>query len=441
MTALAWGVTGCSPQLPASAPTIPHSVRSDAAGGLDASFGTAGVAHLFFKGGVYTNALAVQADGRILIAGTYFRGRRGDDFFVARMMPDGQPDPSFGEHGAVMRDFGGNEEATAVAVQADGKILVAGTRLDSRRSQNFTVLRLLENGQVDESFGARGVATSTFYGSFNRAYGMRVQADGKIVVAGYAMPGRSSHFAVVRFTPEGELDVSFGRYGQVTTDFSESLAMARDLSADVAYGLELDEEGRIVLAGLANSSGEAADGFAMVRYLENGRLDRSFGRRGMVFHRLGDGNVARAVTIQTDGKMVLAGVCDKRIAVARYTDIGEIDEKFGDGGVIREAPASVAGGSDMARAVVSGETGEIYVASTLKGGLEVSLRKYGALGKPDPCFGDLTCQRGGEVRPTGSFLTQVGKDHGIALVRQPDDGRVLVAISSDDGFTVHRYHP
>ncbi len=161
-------------------------------GGVDTSFGV-GTGHS--EGGTTelprgANAVAVQPDGKILVAGP-----GGGNFGVARVKTDGFYDPTFGPgaNGQVSVDFGGTDVANAMALQPDGKILVAGTDGDG-----FAVARLLPNGTLDPSFGTGGRATVNFTG-VDVARGMALQPDGKIVLVGETGPaGGTTDYAVTR---------------------------------------------------------------------------------------------------------------------------------------------------------------------------------------------------------------------------------------------------
>src|SRR4029450_2106701 len=163
-------------------------------GSLDTSFGTGGIVTTIFPGdGSYAFALALQPDGKIIAAGTDFvdfnPGDMSDtDFALARYNPDGSLDTTFGNGGTVTTDFFGTEDDVfSVLIQPDGKIVAVGSANDPANFYDFAAVRYLSNGTLDTTFGAGG-KVSTDFGDrgFDRAHSAALQADGKIVAAGFA---------------------------------------------------------------------------------------------------------------------------------------------------------------------------------------------------------------------------------------------------------------
>jgi uncharacterized delta-60 repeat protein len=188
--------------------------------------------------------------------------------------------------------------------------VVAGSSDASGRSA-FALARYLPNGALDPSFGGDGRVRSDF-GSY--ALAVALQPDGKIVVAGWSSTASGGGaFALARYLPNGTLDVTFSDAGTVRTNFGSG-------SEDQAFALAIQPNGKIVVAGVSDSS----DGFALARYLSNGTLDPSFSGDGKVRTPFGSGSrdEARALAIQPDGKIVVAGVSTASgtndFALARY---------------------------------------------------------------------------------------------------------------------------
>ncbi len=212
-------------------------------------------------------------------------------------MPDGSLDPTFSTDGKVTTDFaGGFDEAFAVALQPDGKIVAAGGAVVGSSPFDFALTRYNPDGSLDPTFGTDGKATTDFGGT-DEALAMALQPDGKIVAAGQAFTGSSPDFAVdfavARYNPDGSLDSTFGTGGKVTTDFA---------GFDAARAVALQPNGKIVAAG-----GSSFD-FAVARYKKHGSLDPSFGPGGKVTTDFASStDVARAVALQPDGKIVAAG--------------------------------------------------------------------------------------------------------------------------------------
>ncbi|RNL73939.1 hypothetical protein EBF04_29975 [Streptomyces sp. I6] len=202
----------------------------------------------------------LQADGKIVAAGFSTAGGTSD-FALARYDTNGTLDAAFGTGGLVTTDFGPGsfDQASGVAVQADGKIVAAGLS-DTGGLGDFALARYNTNGTLDAAFGTGGLVTTDFGGSTDQAFGVVLQADGKIVAAGSSTTGGTDDFALARYDTNGTLDATFGTGGLVTTDFGPG-------SFDQAFGVAVQADGKIVAAGLSDTGG--TDDFALARY-ENG---------------------------------------------------------------------------------------------------------------------------------------------------------------------------
>jgi len=227
-------------------------------GTLDTTFGSGGLAIIDFNNsgdGVF--GLALQPDGKIVAAGRS-RGSGGiDNFAAARLNPNGSLDTSFGTGGRVRTDFFGDEDfGYAVVLQPDGKIVLAGQARTPPNNFNFGLLRYNSNGTLDTTFGTGGKAVVDFDGTSEAAYAVKLQQNGKIVVAGL-QGGISTGFGVARLQSNGSLDAAFGSGGKVTTFFD---------GRDVARSLLIQADGKIVAAGTARGGGNIGK-FALARYL------------------------------------------------------------------------------------------------------------------------------------------------------------------------------
>jgi uncharacterized delta-60 repeat protein len=241
-------------------------------GTLDPSFGGDGMVTTSFLIGDGALAMAVQADGRIVVAGF-----TDIDFAVARYNADGSLDPSFSSDGKVMTDFGISlDHATAIALQEDGRIVVAGrTQPYSAYDSDIALARYNADGSLDSSFGGDGLVVTDLDDNNEMAADVAVQADGRIVVAGHRgwpgpVPGED--FLLVRYNADGSLDPSFGNGGLVVTDF--------DGDNETAEAIALLADGRMVAAG--KTIPESGSEFALARYHADGTLDASFGSGGKV---------------------------------------------------------------------------------------------------------------------------------------------------------------
>ena len=189
--------------------------RYNVDGFLDPTFGARGRVTTNFGPYGVGNAVALQRDKKIVVAGSAAVAR-GLNFAVARYNADGSLDLTFGTKGKVTTSFGGGtfDRGNAMVLQKDGKIVVAGTTAGTR-GLNFAVARYNTNGSLDTGFGTGGKVTTSFYKA-DRGYAVALQKDGKIVVAGTS----DSNFAVARYNVDGSLDMKFGREGKGITRFT-----------------------------------------------------------------------------------------------------------------------------------------------------------------------------------------------------------------------------
>jgi uncharacterized delta-60 repeat protein len=233
----------------------PSAARA-APGILDSAFGTGGKVTTDF-GGPYdwANALVVQPDGKLVAAGA-----SGDNFALARYNANGTLDSAFGAGGKVTTDFGGFDEANALVVQPDGKLVAAGAS-SAAGTYDFALVRYNANGSLDSTFGAGGrVITDFFSRPDDVATALVVQPDGKLVAAGYSLADAGYDFALARYNPNGTLDSAFGAGGQAITDFGGP--------DDAATALVLQSDGKLVAAGYTQAAG--GYDFALARYQGDG---------------------------------------------------------------------------------------------------------------------------------------------------------------------------
>ncbi|MEH1822030.1 MAG: putative Ig domain-containing protein, partial [Nostoc sp.] len=288
-------------------------VRYNSDGTLDTSFNTTGkVTTDFNNDDDYGYSVTVQADGKILVAGTSYNGTN-NDFAIVRYNSNGTLDTSFNTTGKVTTDFNSNSDSgKSITVQADGKILVAGTSYNGTNS-DFAIVRYNSNGTLDTSFNTTGKVTTDFNNNDDYGYSITVQADGKILVAGISYNGTNSDFAIVRYNSNGTLDTSFNTTGKVTTDF--------DNNNNYGYSVTVQADGKILVVGTSNNG--TNDDFAIVRYNSNGTLDTNFNTTGKVTTDFdSNDDSGKSISVQSDGKILVAGISnngtDYDFAVARY---------------------------------------------------------------------------------------------------------------------------
>ena len=423
------GSSATADQTPDGAPNIVV-----AAGDLDPTFGQNGMVTTDIgPGGEEANAMAIQPDGKIVVVGeTSGEASGGAEFALARYNPDGTLDVTFGGDGTVTTNLP-SSGAYAVAIQADGRIVVVGG------GSRFALVRYGADGTLDPTFDGDGVVTTNFTPKADVAYAVTIQADGRIVAAGVSgVVGTNLHFddtkvALARYNADGSLDTSFGGDGRVTTNFTGT--------DDRAFATVTQSDGRIVVAG----SAAAYRAFALARYNPDGSRDSAVGDNGKVTTTFTNGSFqfATAVAAQADGRLVVVGAEPRGVgfALARYKTNGALDRTFGEDGKVttdfltRHDLGYVGG---WARGVAIQGDGKIVVAGGSAvgpgGDTEFALARYEQDGTQDPTFG-------GDGRVTTEWSID-GNDAAHALAIQ-DDGKIVTAGSSSDGpdgtFAMVRY--
>ncbi len=397
-----------------------------APGDIDPTFAGTGKFRGGFGSGVNDegNAMAVQSDGKYVVAGSSVNVAGKSEFAVARYNTDGSLDDSFdfdGKAFVIIYSTNYPSYATAVAIQADGKIVVAGYTDAYNEGDNFAVLRFNSDGSLDPSFNGDGRVRTDFNHTDDHANAIAIQTDGKIVVAGYTNDPSTGKpdFAVVRYNTNGSLDTSFGGDGKVSTDISRQ---------DVGYAIAIQSDGKIIVAGYAINTTTDYTAFAVVRYNTNGTLDTSFDRDGKLITSINGNDVAYAVAIQggaMSNKIVVAGRTINPgvdFAIARYNLDGSLDTSFdGDGKLI----TTISGLDDVATGIqiqYQGVNPSRIIVGGYSGGFQKDSRtdfavaKYFLNGSLDTAFnGD-----GIAITPIGA-----GADVGNALAFQA--GKVIVA--------------
>jgi uncharacterized delta-60 repeat protein/uncharacterized repeat protein (TIGR01451 family) len=384
-------VTGAEPDPKAANNSAATSTSvTSAAGQLDPSFGTGGLVTTSLGDQAETaRGVAVQADGKVVIAGS-----RSRDFAVLRYDTSGRPDSTFGTGGSLTTSFlVGNAEAYDLAIYESGphagKIVVAGTAAGS----NFALARYLPDGTLDSGFGVDGRVTTVFavgtgggtVASPSRAEAVVIQPDGRIVAAGcIECESHLAQFALARWNDDGTLDTSFGQGGTVTTHVGDWVDYARDVT--------LQPDGKIVVAGSANNGPSFRWDFALVRYRANGSLDTTFGGDGKVTTQFPGDAEGSAVAIQPDGNIVVAGdnapdteIFEDDFALARYRADGSLDTTFGSDGKVTSGKG---GRIEWASSVVLQPDGKIVAAGTsFVDRPEFTVARYTPGGSLDTSFG------------------------------------------------------
>ena len=393
--------------------------------GLDPSFGGTGKVTTAFGGSGM--AMALQTDGKIVVV-----GGTSSDFVLARYDVDGGLDQGFGSAGLVTTDLGSTaaEEAHAVAIQADGKIVVAGFTVKGLTPNNasnfdFALARYESDGSLDLSFGTGGSITTDFNSFADRAFAVAIQSDGRIVVAGstgFGTPsgvGARTDYGVARYEPNGTLDQSFGSAGLVMTDLIGGSDNGHAIAVQPA-------DGTIVVSGRVTSAGVSSlDHTGVVRYTPSGELDGSFGSGGRV--TLMNSNLGEGLALLADGRILLAGNVKAGVsllALGRLAPDGSDDDSFGVEGRVM---TSFTPFDDFGRAVAVDEAGRIVAVGRAGQGspanADFAVARYQANGALDQSFGSS-----GTL--TIDFFGAFDGAESVAL--QPDGG-IVVAGSATNG--------
>ena len=388
--------------------------RYTAAGALDTSFGTGGIVTNDILGddNVIT-ALALQSDGKIVVTGYAYDGAKYV-FATARYNSDGTLDSGFGSGGIVTTAFFTSDaQANAIAIQSDGKILVAGNGINF--NYDFSIVRYTSAGVLDTGFGTGG-KKQVSVGLNDRATGIAIQPDGKIVVSGYAQVSTSDYdWCAIRLTSSGALDTGFGSSGIAIID----TGTGNENGDGIAVALQSD--GSVILAGLLKPGG--TESFGVARLTSAGALDTGFGTGGFVTSGVSGGyGRGSAVTVDGSDRVLVGGWGDDGSGlwrVVRLTAAGGFDASFGTGGIadLRDEIETSA-----CSALALQADGKILLAGRVyRGIIACGLMRLNADGTEDTLFGSaLTISAGaatlGPLVADGTLATAVVLDAGSATL-------------------------
>jgi uncharacterized delta-60 repeat protein len=400
-------------------------------GGLDPNFGSMGVAS-HNVGIVSTAGLVVQGDGKSVIAGT--GGASGAGLFVVtRYNADGSIDTTFGNNGVVNASFGGDDQAAAVAVLANGDILVAGTATTMVNGQaagsQFALAEYTSAGVLDTTFGnGTGLAMASFAAtgaplSNDVAHALTVAPNGVIYVGGSSdAGGRGLDFAVAAFTPAGVPLAGFGTNGNALLDFTGG--------NDSIASLSMAPSGELIAGGSTGNPSTGITAVGLAEFNSSGAPDPNFGAGGKVTTSAGGiDDAAFSLATNSNGNIVAggytatgsasAGTLSANFLLLRYDSSGKLDNTFGTHGIVTTNFGQPAAVSTVllqpdGTIVASGKT----VASLVNldpGSLDLAIARYTAKGQPDTTFNGngraIVSLSGG---PVGASL-----NHNPGIVEQP----------------------
>jgi len=319
--------------------------RFQADGSLDTTFGGDGMVESPVPAPFSSSATAVglQSDGKIVVAGTTAFAFN-TDIVVLRYLADGTLDAGFGTGGIVTTDFGSYEFASQLVIQPDGRIVVVG----GNGGEGIVVLRYLADGTPDASFGGDGSVILAI-GTSATARGVALQPDGRIVVVGSQFePFIGTRAAVLRLLADGSLDPAFGVGGVVPPDATPFY---------YAGAVALLPDGRLYVGGFASS-------WCVIRYLSDGSLDGTFGTGGIVTTPMAGNATVDDMALQPDGRLVAAGhefvsSVGNSPVVIRYLSDGTLDPSFG---IVTTLAGTDPGATQTFNAVAIAADGDIVAA-------------------------------------------------------------------------------
>jgi uncharacterized delta-60 repeat protein len=386
--------------------------RRNTDGTLDTTFGSGGIVTTNFAGaGGAIKDLVIQAGGGIVVVGVTLAG----DFVVQRYNANGSIDITFGTSGTVITDLAGTDTANGVVVQADGRIVVAGSNDDG--SSDFVIVRYTASGALDTSFSGDGRFEFTF-GAADFCAAIAQQADGRYVLAGYSSINSATNgandFALARVNANGTLDTAFDSEGILTTDFSGG--------DDRATSIAIQSDGKIVVGG---SGGTGSDTFAIARYNTNGSLDTTFSGDGKAQFAVGASGSVNSTKVLADGSILLAGEVDLNstpglVTAANLGFFKLSGSGLADGGAIYDIRSVLS--DDVAYDVAIRSDGKYIVAGSAAG--RPALLRYNADGTLDTTFG-------GDGR-IDFGTTVLGTIRGVAI---QGDGKIVVTGTGFNGGT------
>ena len=344
------------------------------------------------------NGVAIQSDRKIIVAGNT----------IERYKNNGGIDSSFNGTGSQATLFGGAGDVANAVKITNGKIAIAGYEQNTN-GNNLAVARFNADGSHDNSFSGDGIQIASFNGTNSQAYSMAIQGDGKLLAAGYTIDSIYTFTAIARYNTDGSPDNSFNNNGTLVDHLSQGSTF---YTASVTQ-----TDGKVVAAGYT-WNGTHYD-FALARYNLNGSLDNSFSSDGKQMLGFGsaDSDIARALVIQNDGKIVVAGTAGSNFKVVRYNTDGSTDNAFNGNGT----QTTDIGIAETVNSINIQSSGKILA------GDGYWLTRYNSNGTLDDSFGQ-----------SGKLNTNPFKSYQAVI--QPDDKIVMVS-GGNGGCRIIRYNP
>lgn len=399
-------------------------------GDLDTTWGTAGrVSTTFGTSNERAYAIAIQSDGKAVVAGYSYNGTN-NDFAIARYTTSGVLDTDFDSDGKVTTDISGNDIAYAIAIQSDGKIVVGG-QTGTAGNYDFAVVRYTSSGALDSAFGSGGITTTNFAGNDDWATSLAFDSTGKIIAAGSSLSGSGLYrFAVTKYLTDGNPDTNFNSTGKAVYTPAAG-------NHNQANAITVLSSGKIIVAGTSLSGSYQ---MSAVRLSATGGVDAAFGSSGYALIDVTGGtDSAKAIKIDSSDRVVLGGVSatgSNQMTVVRLTSAGALDTTFDSDGI---ATTDFGSGADDGNALAIDSNGNIVIAGfTTNTDKDFALARFSSSGSLDATFGTS-----GEVE---TDYIQGGTNHNsIFAIALQSDGKIIAAGDYDTGtnadFAIFRYWP
>ncbi|NIJ54310.1 T9SS type A sorting domain-containing protein [Dyadobacter arcticus] len=400
-----------------------------------------------------TNKILIQPDGKVVLIGYCVPSYQQGYFTLIRYNVDGSLDQSFGQNGIVKTIVGPEEDIPfSGALQPDGKILAAGYSWNGL-SYDFAMVRYTTNGARDLTFGVSGIVSTDFGDEFSEVANIiLLQPDGKIILAGYSQDAVNNdlNMAMARYNANGSLDDSFGIEGKVIVEIGEA-GLVQSIRS-----IALQSDGKIVGAGYTEQINAAQDEIsnvvALIRLTQNGLLDNSFGNGGIVQTAIGKNDVAAAIAVQPNNRILVLGKTKAvkygytDFLLLRYKSDGQLDPVFGQDGIVI---TSFDNTDDEGSALILQPDSKILAAGfTAKNNgstVDFALCRYNSNGSLDLGFGDsgkistdfigsldfgscIALQQNARIIVGG--YARKGTDYDFALARYQNDAALPVKLIS-----------
>ena len=287
------------------------------------------------------------------------------------------------------------------------------------------------SGDLDKTFGNGGKVNVGIGGYYDVAKSMSLQNDGKIVVVGYGKESLTSFkgLSMTRYLQNGEMDNEFGNYGVIHR-------VTMDLEGE-ANSVVIQKDNKIVVTGYSISPATNNEEITLIRFTENGKVDKSFGNKGFIITEVSsEKDEAESVAIQSDGKIVVVGSTDHKpttdIVLIRYNENGSIDYSFGINGiVITDINSSL----DIGKSIAIQSDGKIIVSgfTHIINKFFMSLLRYDSNGELDPTFGN-----------GGIIVTEINGRRGKMDMAIQNDGKIILVgpseVENSHHFTLLRFN-